>query len=264
MKEANVTATFGPAPGDWNTLSKSNRATLAAVYQHPLSHNLEWSDMVALFEKLGTVEQKAHNELVFALGTEHHRIHKPYGKDLTAAEVMAFRHMLSRAGWMPEAKLDLSDPVGNSVSGDDAVSGNDLMVVMDHHEARLYHLDIRAADALDHVIQPYDPHHLLHHLSHKDHQAERGQRTPEDHAFYRAIAQAIEPASAIVVVGHGKGHSNAAHHLMQYLEQHHAVTFRKVRHELVADLSSVTTPQLLALGRRALTPPSSPDLGTNS
>ena len=264
MKEALVTATFGPAPNDWNTLSKSDRATLAAVYQHPLSHNLEWSGIVALFEKLGTVEHKAHNELVFALGTEHHRIHKPHGKDLTAAEVMAFRHMLSRAGWMPEAKPAPSGPAGDPLSGGDAVSGEDLMVVMDHHEARLYHLDTRAPAALYHVIQPYDPHHLLHHLSHKDHPAERGQRTPEDHAFYRTIAQAIGAASAIVVVGHGKGHSNAAHHLMQYLEQHHALIFRKVRCELVADLSSLTAPQLLTLGRRALTPASSPHSGTNS
>jgi len=253
LKEIEVTATFSPAAGDWATLSKTSRGTIEALYEHPLSHNLEWSAVVALFEKLGTVDHKSHNEIAFGLGSEHHRVHKPHGKDLTTTDVMAFRHMLTRAGWNPEtptskAKAGTSDAVAAA-----ALQPFDLLVVMDQREARLYHLDVRSADLVDHVIRPYDPHHLLHHVSHNDQAHEQRQRTPENHAFYESIAQAVSSARAIVLIGHGTGRSNAAHHMIEFLQQRHPAMASRVLCEVVADLSSLSAPQLLDLGRRALT-----------
>jgi hypothetical protein len=64
----------------------------------------------------------------------------------------------------------------------------------------------------------------------------------------------LASARAVVVVGHGAGHSNAADRLVAFLRLHHPETFAKLRGELVADLSSLTPPQLLVLGRRALSP----------
>jgi hypothetical protein len=49
------------------------------------------------------------------------------------------------------------------------------------------------------------------------------------------------------VVGHGAGHSNAADRLVEFLRLHHPDTSRKVTREAVADLSSLTPPQLLVL-----------------
>ena len=114
MDEAQVTATFGARKGDPATLSKTSRRTIAALYQHPLSHNLEWTDVVALFEKLGTVEHKPHQDMNFAIAGEHHRITRPHRKDLTTAEVMQFRHMLSRAGWSPEAAPEQAPASGTA------------------------------------------------------------------------------------------------------------------------------------------------------
>lgn len=249
MEQSDITATFGAAARDPTTLSRVSRRTIAALYQHPLTHNLEWSRVVALFEKLGSVEQKSHDAVAFRIGDEHHELIKPHGKDLAAADVMTLRHMLSRAGWSPEAAVGHA----TAATTDHDAEPPDLLVVIEHHEARLYHLDIQSADLVDHVIRPYDPHHVLHHLSHKDQSRERGQRAPEDHNFYERIAEAVVQAGRIVVIGHGDGHSNAAHHLMQSVQQHHPETFQKMVREVVADLSSLTAPQLLALGRRALT-----------
>jgi hypothetical protein len=253
VKEVEVAATFGPAPGDWATLSKTSRSTMEALYQHPLSHNLEWSRVVALFERLGTVDQKGSNEIAFGLGGEHHRVHKPHDKDLTTAEVMTFRHMLTRAGWAPQGPASKAGAgtVGKMAAA--TLEPADFLVVVDHHEAQLYHLDVRSADLVDHVIRPFDPHHLLHHVSHNDQAREQRQRMPEDHAFYESIAQAVLPAGAIVIIGHGTGRSNAAHHLVEFLHRQHPDTARRVVCEVVADLSGLTAPQLLDLGRRALT-----------
>lgn len=218
------------------------------MYRHPLAHNLEWSDVVTLFKKLGTVDEKSHDQIAFGIGGEHHRIAKPHKKDLTTDDVMAFRHMLSRHGWSPATAAAIGrDEIAASAQPD-------LLVVIDHHEARLFRLDIGSAMLNDHVIKPYDPHHFLHHLSHKDQPREHGQRSAEDHRFYERIAEAVTGAARVVLVGHGKGHSNAAHHLTEYLRQHRPETFPTVVCEVVADLSSLTTPQLLDLGRHALTP----------
>jgi hypothetical protein len=101
VEQSNITVTFSPPHGDRDTLSKANRLTIETLYRHPLAYNLEWSDVVALFEKLGTVDQKSHNQIAFGIAGEHHLVSKPHSKDLTTDDVMVFRHMLTRAGWGP-------------------------------------------------------------------------------------------------------------------------------------------------------------------
>jgi hypothetical protein len=123
---------------------------------------------------------------------------------------------------------------------------------VDHHGTKIFDVDVSPADASDHVIRPYDPHHFLHHLVHKDQLREQGQRAPEESAYYEDIAAAVALAGRIVVVGHGAGKSNAAHHLSEYLKSHHREIHQRVVREIDADLSSITTPQLLCLARDAL------------
>jgi hypothetical protein len=244
-----ITVTFGPVRGDRKTLSKSCRTTLDGIYQHPLSHNLEWPDVIALFAKLGTVEHKSNNEFVFAIGGEHHLMRKAHGKNLPADDVVEFRHMLTRTGWSPETARSMTPRINSPVEPGGLP---DLLVAMEHREARIYQLDVAAADQANHTIRPYDPHHFLHHLSHKDQSGERGQRVAEDPSFYARIAEALRPAGRIVVVGHGDGHSNAAHHLAAYLQQHCQDIFQKLSPEVDADLSNLTASQMLVLGRHSL------------
>jgi predicted dienelactone hydrolase len=128
----------------------------------------------------------------------------------------------------------------------------DLVIVVDHHSAKIFQIDVGSNEAAEHVIRPYDPHHLLDHLSHKDQTRERGQRAPEEPAYYGEIAAAVAPGGRIVVVGHGTGNSNAADHLMAYLKAHHVEVFQRVAGEVSADLSAATPHQLLELALQVL------------
>lgn len=105
MEPFEITARFCAPHGDRATLSKSCRTTLDVIYQHPISHNLEWADVLALFSKLGTVEHKSNNEFVLAIGDEHRLMRRAHGKDLHADDVVTLRHMLTRAGWSPAAPV---------------------------------------------------------------------------------------------------------------------------------------------------------------
>ena len=225
-------------------LHGAHHRTLEALFRHPTAHNLEWMDVVALIEKIGAVQQKADNKFAFDVGREHYLMHKPHSKDLTSSEVVDLRHFLQRAGWSPESS---SQPAARP--GPAALS---LMVVVDHHGARIYRIDVASADASKHEIRPYDPHHFLHHLTHKGESREQGQRAPENTDFYKSIADALTAGGRIVVVGHGTGKSNAAEHLTEYLRTHHPETYQRVVREIDADLSAVTTPQLLELAEQAL------------
>jgi hypothetical protein len=169
---------------------------------------------------------------------------KPHTKDLTSSEVVDLRHFLQRAGWSPE--------VPSQAAARPEPAAPSLMVVVDHHGAKIYRIDTGSGDASEQRITPYDPHHFLHHLTHKEQSRELGQRAPEDADFYKRIGDAVAAAGRIVVVGHGTGKSNAATHLTDYLRTHHRETYQRIVHEIGVDLSAVTTLQLLALAQQAL------------
>jgi hypothetical protein len=188
--------------------------------------------VIALFAKLGAVDHKSNNEYVFSIGGEHHLMHAGHGKDLRTDDVVIFRHMLTRAGWSP----DNAKPVVPDLAfTKKLVDLPNLLVAIEHREARIYQIDLASADQAAHAIKPYDPHHFLHHLSHKDKAGEGGQRVAEDPSFYGRIAEALRPAGRIVVIEHGTGHSNAGRHLVAYLQLHHNDIFEKLSLEVDAD-----------------------------
>jgi hypothetical protein len=233
----------GATSGGRAALHGSHLRTLEALFRHPTAHNLEWMDVIALFEKIGTVHQKANAKFSVELTGEHYVLRKAHTKDLTSSEVIDVRHFLQRAGWSPEGSPQAA-AVGNP-------ERPTLMVVLDHHGAKIYRIEPGPGDGSPHAITPYDPHHFLHHLTHKDQLREEGQRASEDPGFYRRIGDALAAGGRILVVGHGKGTSNAAQHLVEYLRTHHRETYQRVVREVEADLSAITTPQLLELAKQA-------------
>jgi hypothetical protein len=205
-----------------STLTGPHRRTLEAIFRHPSSHNLEWSAVVGLIGAIGNTHEQSNDKFVFEVAGERHLMRKPHTKDLTSDAVIDLRHFLMQAGASPERPSEA-----------------------------VFHVDVTSDDAAENVIKPYDPHHFLHHLVHKDQSRERGQRAPGEPAYYARIADAVALGGRIVVVGHGEGKSNAAHHLTEYLRSHHPDTCKRVVAETICDLSAITSPQLLQVAREA-------------
>lgn len=249
MESVVVTAAFGAKSADLAGLPKSCLATLHALYRHPIAHNLDWSDVVALFTRIGTVEHGAHDSSTFGVDGERHHVAKPHGKDLTVDDVMALRHMLTRTGWSPDQAATQPE-AGKSAAA--AAETTDVLVVVEEAAARLYWLDLAATDHTAQVIRPEDA-KLDRHLSGKDQGRDAEERGHEEAGYYEAIAKAVSQAAGIVLVGHGRGHSNAAQQLGDYLKKHHPLVFARVASVPSADLSALSVQQLLELGRRALT-----------
>ena len=201
-------------------------------------------DVNALFENIGAVHRRTNEKFALDLAGEQLVVHKPHTKDLTGSEVADLRHFLQRAGW------SAAGPSQTPTRRDSGPAT--LMVVVDHHGAKIYHIQPGSGDPSPHAIMPYDPHHFLHHLAHKDQLREEGQRASEEPGFYRQISDVLAAAGKILVVGHGKGHSNAARHLLECLRTHDRETYQRVVREIELDLSAVTTAQHLELAGQAL------------
>ena len=244
MTTAQSSHDAGALAGDRQSITGAYRRTLDAIFRHPSAHNLEWRDVVGLVAHIGDAHEKANSEFVFEVAGQRHLMRKPHSKDLTIAEVIELRRFLTRAGVSSERPA--------SAAANQTPVEPSLLIVVDHHGAKIFHVDVSSGDASEHVIRPYDPHHFLHHLAHKDQSRERGQRAPEEPAYYEKIADAVRAGGKIVVIGHGEGKSNAAHHLTEYLKAHHNATYQRIAGEIVADLSSITPPQLLDLARQAV------------
>jgi len=80
-------------------LSNHHRNTLAKIFEHPVSHNIEWNDVVSLLEAVGTVSERRDGKLEVRLGGEVEFIEPPAGKDIDAQTVVDLRRMLRTAGF---------------------------------------------------------------------------------------------------------------------------------------------------------------------
>jgi hypothetical protein len=83
-------------------LSNHHRNTLRQIFQHPVSHNLEWHAVLSLLEAVGSVETHHDGKLVVTVGPERSFIDPPPHKDIDAQTVIDLRRMLSAAGYRPE------------------------------------------------------------------------------------------------------------------------------------------------------------------
>jgi hypothetical protein len=226
-----------------------DRRTLEALFRHPVSSNIAWSDALHLTERLGTVRQEHNGRLLLEIGEQRHVFHQPHAKALTPEEVAQLRKFLESAGVTPASvEVVEEEHVAESPT-------LDMVVAIDHHQTRLF--TIAGTSETARTLRPYDPYHFLHHLSHRQDRELRGQREPEEPSYYSGIAAALAPARRIVLLGHGSGHSNAAAHLEEVLRAKHPEIHHRIVATKTVDLSAITEPQLLALALETLDLPES-------
>jgi hypothetical protein len=217
-------------------LTVAERRVLERIFQHPVSHNLSWREVFELFRATGKVEHAHNGNVVLKIGSHHLTFEPAHHKDLSADDVMALRHFLTKAGWTPTS-MPASNP-------DPSV--HDRVIVIDHSGARVY------PAGFDHGPTPDELHHLHHHILATHHDADREEGYPSDTHFFEAIAKTMPDEGHIIIISHGKGQSNEGDHLMAHMASHQGDVHARVAGQIVADLPHTTVPQLLALARDAL------------
>jgi hypothetical protein len=90
------------SPAEPEHLSNHHRNTLRQIFQHPVSHNIEWHAVLSLLEAVGTVTQNHDGKLAVTLGGETEYLDPPPDKDVDVQLVVDLRRMLSEAGYSLE------------------------------------------------------------------------------------------------------------------------------------------------------------------
>ena len=121
-----------------------------------------------------------------------------------------------------------------------------LLVVIDHHEARVYRTEVRGSVPVS--VAPYDPYGYGRHL-HSAHEWTDGKRQPERKSFYEAVAKTLRGAEQVLVFGSGTGRSSAMEMLLADLKDHHPDVAEKVIGSVHVDAHHTTENQLLAQAR---------------
>ena len=82
-------------------LDNHHRNTLRQIFEHPVSHNIEWHAVMSLLEAVGTVTVRHDGKVAVKIGPELEFLDPPAGKDIDTQMVIDLRRMLSNAGYGP-------------------------------------------------------------------------------------------------------------------------------------------------------------------
>jgi hypothetical protein len=224
-------------------MAVDDRRTLEAIFHHPAPHNLGWMDVLRLLKHLGSADERADGKYSLMINGNHLVLHKPHGKHLDASQVADLRHYFGLSGISPD------NPYATPAAAKS--SSVDVVVLIDHHGAKLYQIHL-SSDQQAETVAPYDPHHFLHHLRHRDEMREHGQRPAEDLTFYERIADALRDVDRVVLLSHGTGSSNAANVLAEQLKKRHPDIYARIVRQADVNTSAMTEAEILAYGRQAL------------
>jgi hypothetical protein len=82
-------------------VDSDHRATLARIFSHPASGNIEWRQVRSLLESVGGTTQEHNGKLRVTLDGESVVLTPPHGKDVDRQMIVDLRHLLARAGFTP-------------------------------------------------------------------------------------------------------------------------------------------------------------------
>ncbi len=240
---------------DTTHLDHHHRSTAEAILSHPVSHNIEWRDVISLLEAIGEVSEEHNGKFKVAVGGETETLHRPSGKDIGEQMVVDLRRMLGAAGVTADGlseRLDVSaKPAATEPRGH-------AILVINYHGADIYPTDAR--NGAPRSIVPEDPRGRLRTMHHKAGNPEGWYGRIEE-SWYAELADALRPAAEILIIGNGKGHSNGMLQFMQYLARHDHELMKRIVGSVESDDEDLTEAEILALAREFYGDPSPRDHG---
>jgi hypothetical protein len=230
-----------PSPG----LPRHHQRTLEALFAHPLHHDLRTSKVEALLRTLGAS--------VTPLEGRRLRIQMPGGEEtwiytscgvgrpfLDADALLRVRHLLQAAGVSADHPL----AEGRGPRGDQA---RRLVLHLTHTHTDAFLLE---GDSVEHaLLRPQGLWGSGEHLSHRHDRDIAGQRAPLDHAYLSCIAEAMQQADAVLLLGHGTGESDMRQVLLTHLHTHHRPLLERIVGVVTLDHAHPSDGALLTLAR---------------
>jgi len=225
-------------------LDHHHRRTAEAILSHPVSHNIEWRDVLSLLDAIGEVSEEDNGKVKVGIGGEIETLHRPNGKDIGEQMIVDLRRMLGAAGITATGLRERRDVSAGTTATEPR--GHAILVI-GYHGADIYPTD--ATDGAPSRIVPEDPRGRLRTMHHKAGNPE-GWYGRIGEAWYAELAAGLRPAAEILIIGNGRGHSNGMLQFLQYLGRHDHDLMRRIVGSMETDDEDLTEAEVLALSRR--------------
>ena len=213
-------------------LTGSHLRTYERIFQHPVSHNLEWHDVYALFRYIGQVVEEPNGNLKVTRNGQTIVLSPASTKDVAETEqLMGLRHFLER-----------SETAQPETDG----RATHWLLVIDHHEARLFRSEIHGA--IPQMLLPHEADEFFRQAQNSQNLS-RGKEKPDPNSFFGPVAKALEVAGSILVFGTGTGHSSEMEQFVAWAGVHHPELAKRIIGAVVVDEHHLTLDQLLAKAR---------------
>ena len=214
-------------------LTGSHLRTYNTIFQHPISHNLKWHDVHALFGQLGKIEEEANGNMKVTRNGQTLVLHPHRAKDVSETdEVMVLRHFIEQSETMPQQESQEME--------------THWLVVIDHHEARLFRSEMHGA--IPQQILPHKPEDYFRH-AHNSKDFSRGQEKPDPNSYFEPVARALSAGGKFLIFGTGTGMSSEMDQFISWLKVHHHELSKQMIGSQVVDEYHLTEDQLLAKAR---------------
>jgi hypothetical protein len=69
------------------------------LFEHPVSHNIEWHAVMSLLEAVGSVAEHHDGKIAVTVGSETEFLDRPPHKDIDTQMVVDLRRLLAQAGY---------------------------------------------------------------------------------------------------------------------------------------------------------------------
>ncbi len=213
-------------------LSRAHQTTFDSIFRHPAAHNLQWRDVRSMLGAMADVVEESNGNATVTRNGQTLVLHPERHKDVgTEEQLKELRTFLERS---------------NGRFAPTTAVGVNLLVVIDHRQARIYKSELRGTTP--ERIVPYDPDGAGRHLHYVDNDS-NGQRRPELKSYYEAIAKALHGATAILIFGGGTGASSAMVQLVAELKLRHKDIAATIVGSVAVDDHHLSDDQLLAKAR---------------
>jgi hypothetical protein len=218
-------------------LSGAHAQTYKSIFQHPVSHNLEWKAVRAMFSEMGEIVEEHNGNLKITINGLSLMLPRPHGKDITSVEeLMKLRHFIEASGISPK---------------DEDATPSNMLVVIDHAGAKVYHLEMK--DEMPHHIVPYDPKGLERHVHTSKTDISIHEKANRK-KFYEEIAKSVDEAGKILVFGDGAGSSSEMNLLVEEFKENHPKVASHIVNTCIVDLHHRTEGELLAKAKEFFQP----------
>jgi hypothetical protein len=215
-----------------DSLTGSHLRTYNTIFQHPVSHNLEWRAVRALMGRLCEVTEESNGNLRVVRNGKTLIIHQHRTKDVAEVEeLMVLRHFIEE-----------SEDVTAGAPADEAL----WLLVIDHHEARIFRSEAR--DAAPEVVSPHEPEAFFRH-AHNSKDFTRGREKPDPNSYFGPVVRALQAAGRILIFGTGTGTASEMEQFVAWLGKHHPDVAKRVIGHQVVDEQHMSDGQLLAKAR---------------